>query len=131
MLVYLDTAPVIYLVENIAPWERSVTAFLKRTGVEARASVLTRMECRVGPLRAGDVALIADYEVFFASFGSSLLELHAGIFEKATELRAHLNIKTPDALHLAAAIWNRCDMFLANDRNLKRCAEIQVEVLEL
>ena len=131
MRAYLDTAPVIYLVENIAPWESAMRAFLNQPAVVPQASVLTRMECRVQPMRTDAFELIADYESFFASLDGGLLDLHSGVFEKATELRARLNFKTPDALHLAAAIWHGCDVFLTNDRNLKRCSEIRVEVLEL
>lgn len=131
MQVYLDTAPVIYLVENVAPWEAKVRAFLSEPGMSLCASVLTRMECRVVPLRADDQALLADYEFFFSSLPGGLVEMHGRIFERAAEIRASPGFKTPDALHLAAAIWNGFDVFLTNDRNLKRCPGIKVEVLEL
>lgn len=58
-----------------------------------------------------------------------MLALNAAVFEKATDLRARLNIRTPDALHLAAAIVGGCDVFLTNDEKLKRCTELRVEVL--
>lgn len=51
---------------------------------------------------------------------------------KATDLRAHLNLRTPDALHLAAAIVGivgGCDVFLTNDRALERCTDIRVTTL--
>jgi len=130
MRVYLDTAVVIYLVENVAPWESAAQAFLRQPGTVPQVSVLTRMECRVQPLRDGRADLLADYDAFFAGLGGGLLELSPAVFEKATELRAHLNLRTPDALHLAAAISSGCDVFLTNDRTFTRCAEIRVEVLE-
>ena len=129
MRVYLDTAAVIYLVENVAPWESAAQAFLHRPGAAPQASVLTRMECRVQPLREGHAELLADYDAFFASLDGGLLELNAAVFEKATDLRARLNLRTPDALHLAAAISSGCDIFLTNDKTLTRCTEIRVEVL--
>ena len=88
------------------------------------------MECRVQPLREKRAEQLADYEIFFASLPEGLLELNAAVFEKATELRANLNLKTPDALHLAVAFSFGCDVFLTNDRDLTCCAEIQVEILE-
>lgn len=48
---------------------------------------------------------------------------------KATDLRAHLNLRTPDALHPAAAIVGGCDVFLTNDRALERCTDIRVTTL--
>lgn len=131
MRVYLDTAPVIYLVENVAPWERAVLAALGKEGVEPQVSVLTRMECRVKPLRTGATELLADYEVFFKSMPGGLLELTAAAFDKAAELRARWNLRTPDALHIATAILNGCDVFLTNDAALSRCTEIKVEVLNV
>ena len=130
MDAYLDTAPVIYLVENVAPWEAAVRAFLALDELRPRVSVLTRMECRVQPLREGNIALLEDYDEFFASLPAGLLALDARVFEKATELRARHNFKTPDALHLAAAIEGGCQIFLTNDAQLARCTEIRVEVLQ-
>ena len=129
MRVYLDSAAAIYLVENIAPWGATVQAFLRKSGAVPQASVLTRMECRVLPLRECRAELLADYDAFFASLDGGLLGLNAAVFEKATDLRARLNLRTPDALHLAAAIVCGCDVFLTNDQTLQRCTEIRVEAL--
>ena len=129
MLVYPDGAAAISLVGNVAPWEATVQAFLRKPGAVPQASVLTRMECRVLPLREGRAELLADYDAFFASLDGGLLGLNAAVFEKATGLRARLNLRTPDALHLAAAIVCGCDVFLTNDQTLQRCTEIRVEAL--
>jgi predicted nucleic acid-binding protein len=48
---------------------------------------------------------------------------------RAAQLRADLNLKTPDALHLAAAIEAGCDRVLTNDNRLSKCTDIPVEVL--
>jgi hypothetical protein len=48
---YLDAAPVIYLVEDAQPLAAAVEAFIARADVEVVASDLTRLECRVKPLR--------------------------------------------------------------------------------
>lgn len=130
MRVYLDSASVIYLGENIAPWEAAVQSFLQQPGAVPQASVLTRLECRVLPLREGRAELLVDYDAFFASLDGGLLALNAAVFERATELRARLNLRTPDALHLAAAILGVCDVFLTNDETLKRCTDIRVETLK-
>ncbi|MCX6979324.1 MAG: PIN domain-containing protein [Verrucomicrobia bacterium] len=105
-------------------------AFLNQPDAVPQVSVLTRMECRVQPLREGNAELLADYDAFFGSLDGGLLDMNAALFEKATELRARLNLGTPDALHLATAISSACDVFLTNDRALTRCTEIRVQVLE-
>lgn len=45
-------------------------------------------------------------------------------------LRAkYTRLKTPDALHLAAAILSGSDVFLTNDPRLKVVTEIRVETI--
>lgn len=81
------------------------------------------------PLRLNNTSLLSVYEAFFLSVDVELLELNPTIIEKATDLRAVLKIKTPDALHLASAILCGAKSFLTGDKLLTRCSEIPVEVL--
>ncbi|WP_437486225.1 PIN domain-containing protein [Sorangium sp. So ce1014] len=48
----------------------------------------------------------------------TVLPLSAAVFDHAAELRARYGLKTPDALHAAAAIVNGCDELWTNDRRL-------------
>jgi predicted nucleic acid-binding protein len=131
-VIYVDTNIVIRLMEGDAAACAPLYARLlplRGTGRFLLTSRLTRLECRVKPLRANDTALLALYDTFFTSAEVEVLELTPAVIEKATELRAALNVKTPDALHLASAIVNRARAFLTGDRNLARCTEISVEVL--
>jgi predicted nucleic acid-binding protein len=92
-------------------------------------SRLTRLECRSKPLRAGDRATLAQYDVFFAGVELVLAEVSAAVVERATDLRARYNLKTPDALHYATAVEVGATAFLTGDRALSRCSEVPVEVL--
>ncbi|MCP4417906.1 MAG: type II toxin-antitoxin system VapC family toxin [Chloroflexi bacterium] len=49
--------------------------------------------------------------------------------DRVTELRANYGFKTPDAIHLACAIIAKCDLFLTNDRQLKKQSEIAIELV--
>jgi predicted nucleic acid-binding protein len=82
----------------------------------------------VKPIRTGDTELLALYDAFFLGHEVEITELTAPVVEKATNLRATLDVKTPDALHLASAIAFGATSFLTGDRNLARCKEIPVEV---
>ncbi len=59
-----------------------------------------------------------------------LLPITTGIAELAADLRARYNLRTPDALHVAAAIDGGCDAFLTNDVDIRHVKEIKVLVLD-
>jgi len=92
-------------------------------------SRLTRLECRSKPLRAGDLATLAQFDVFFAGVELILAEVSPAAIERATELRARYKLKTPDAIHYATAVEVGATVFLTGDRALTRCSEVPVEVL--
>jgi hypothetical protein len=51
MRVYLDSAPIIYLVEDVAPYASHLEARLASLDTIQVGSELSRMECRVKPIR--------------------------------------------------------------------------------
>lgn len=67
MRVYLDTAPIIYIVEAVEPFATLVLKHLSAQDVAPTSSELSRLECRVKPLRDGDQDLLADYNDYFGS----------------------------------------------------------------
>jgi predicted nucleic acid-binding protein len=130
MRIYLDAAPIIYyVVEQVAPLATVVDARLSAAGVVRVASHLTRMECRVKPLRNGDTALLQEFDSFFAGTVDEIISLSQAVIDRATEIPAQFGFKTPDAIHLAAAIEDACDVFLTNDQQLTRFIGIVVEVV--
>lgn len=58
-----------------------------------------------------------------------LLSLSIPAMLEAAMLRANYNLRTLDALQLAACIMNKCSVFVTNDRALKRVNEIKVLIL--
>ncbi|MCX7687176.1 MAG: type II toxin-antitoxin system VapC family toxin [Fimbriimonadales bacterium] len=129
MRIYLDTAPVIYLVERISPYHSLLNQQLAGSGNILIVSDLTRMECRVKPLRIGNLNLIQDYNEFFARGVDEVVPLSRAVIDIATEIRAKYGFKTPDSIRLAAAQHAFCDVFLTNDIQLTRYTEIQVQLI--
>ena len=131
-MIYADANVIIRLLEGDAatraPLEARLLPFRNTVGFLS-TSRLSWLECRVKPLRANDLKLLALYDAFFSSVEVEVLELTRAVVEKATALRANLNVKTPDALHLATAIVTAATAFLTGDKALARCTEIPVEVL--
>ena len=130
MRVYLDAAPVIYTVEQIPPYAAAVDARLSAHGVVRAAGDLTRMECRVKPLREGNAELLKDFDDYFEGAVAEIVALSRKVIDRATEIRAQYGFKTPDAIHLAAAVASGCDVFLTNDHRLDRFTDITIEVVQ-
>jgi predicted nucleic acid-binding protein len=130
MRIYLDAAPVIYTVEQVPLYADAVDARLAAADVVCVASDLTRLECRVKPLRTSDTQLLQDFDLFFAGTVAEIVVLKRDVLDRATAIRAQHGFKTPDAIHLAAAVEAACDIFLTNDQQLVPFPDIVVEVVQ-
>lgn len=129
---YLDACIAIYYVEKDAALAPAIEAGLfppDGNGPSAAYSDLVRLECRVSPLRRGDQELLARFDAFFGVADMVKIDLDQAVFDLATELRANHAVKTPDALHLAAAIRGGCDAFWTNDDRLRRAAGNHLAVI--
>lgn len=129
MQIYLDAAPIIYLVENVEPYSSQLINRLSKPNIQQVCGELTRLECRVKPMKDGEQVLLAAFDTYFTSIVTTIFPLTRQVIDQATKLRAIYQFKTPDAIHLATAIVSRCDIFLTNDQRLVRCREITVETI--
>jgi predicted nucleic acid-binding protein len=131
-LVYLDAQILIYSVEKqgaLAAAVRPVWQAAHDDRVELVTSELSVLECLVGPLRKGDVALANDYHRLFESRGLELLPVTREVLVRAAELRASSSLRTPDAIHLASAIEAGCGLFVTNDQAFRRAPGMRVVVV--
>lgn len=119
----------IYLVERVEPYWQSVRTRLLGPHIIQICSDLTRLECRVKPLRDSNQTLLSVYEEYFSDSVSEVVGLSRDIIDEATRIRAQYQFKTADAIHLAAALHAQCDVFLTNDHRLGRFSDITVEVV--
>lgn len=129
--VYLDSCIVIYLLQAPEPVRDAVRQALRpadRPAPQACISALTRLECRVWPMRQGTSDLLAQFDRFFASSDLRRARLTGTVFDLATELRARHRVKTPDALHLAAAISWSCDEFWTNDQRIPLAIQQRIKI---
>ena len=98
MLIYCDSVILIYWLDQVGPWQQRAEARMQAllaAGDHVAISDLTRLECRVGPLKRKDTAILAVFDAFFARPEVQLLPLTAAVFDRAAQLRADLNFKTP------------------------------------
>ena len=129
MRYYLDAAPIIYLIEQSQPFATAIRSKLAALGVVPIRSELARLEYRVKPMRDGNQALLQDFDDYFANTIAEISPLTRDVVDLATEIRAQYNFKTPDALHLAAAVISNRDVFLTNDQRLIRFTGINIETI--
>ncbi len=132
--LYTETAPLIYYVEEhptyVAKMD-AIIATIEERPIEAVSSVITLTEVLTHPLKLGNARLVLEYRDILLNSGRfRLLQVTSRIAESAADLRARYNLRTPDALHVAAGIDARCDAFLTNDTGIKRVTEIAVLVLD-
>ena len=126
----MDSAVVIYTVEQVMPYAELADARLSISEVVTVTSDLARLECRVKPLREENAALLKEFDDFFEGAIEDMVPLSREVVDLATKVRAQYGFKAPDALHLGAALWSECDVFLTNDHRLDRFGDLVVEVVD-
>lgn len=115
-MIYLDSCLVIYAVEPNGTASDSVLAAITGSTEAFAVSPLVLMECLVGPLRRGQASLVEAYESLIVSI--EMIPLTTEVLRRAAALRASAALKTPDAIHLAAAMIGGCSALWTNDRRL-------------
>jgi predicted nucleic acid-binding protein len=132
--LFLDTAPIIYLIEKNPSYFDRVEAIFERIDngqIKAVTSPVTLAECLVQPIRQGLTQLQQDFiDAVVSGPNTSFVRLDQQTGEIAAQLRARYNLRLPDALQIAAALGNSCDAFLTNDAQLKRVTELQILVID-
>lgn len=130
----IETSPFIYYVENHPIYSDKVDAIfqiVENDGISIKVSTITLTETLKKPLELGDLKLATTYrEMLHTSSYIELVAVSAEIADRAAQLRATYNLKTPDSLHIASAIVFGCTALLTNDKSLRRVSEIRVLLLD-
>ena len=84
----------------------------------------------VGPIKQGNTTLLAGFHrLLFHSTNVRLLAITRPILEEGVRLRASANLKTPDAIHAATALFAPCALLITNDADFPRVPGLNVIVL--
>ena len=124
--IFIDTAPIIYYLQKNDMYYPSMKAFWKKyDDCVFLTSAITVTEYLTYPYREKDFTLIDFFYSFVKDMDIMVKDINAKIAEKAAQIRAEYNaFKTMDAIQLAAACVMECDMFLTNDKQLRKFKEI-------
>lgn len=119
--VSLDTNILLYFFEDTGA--RGTRAAQIISALSARGDFLVVStfalgELLVKPLKNGDHALAASYRSFVHEPGVQLLGFSEAASELFARLRQDRQIKPPDAVLLATAGTEGCDLFITNDYHL-------------
>ena len=131
--IYMDACGFIYSVERIEPYRELLEPVWRwaQTGQSAIVtSELSIVETMVKPLREGDAVLQRLFRDLLNSSEVRLVPTTRALWEAAAEIRAALNLRTPDALHAATSIQERCSLFVTNDSAFRRVPGLPVVVLD-
>jgi len=132
--VGLDTSLFIFYLEEHPRYLSlcdEVFDLLERGEAEAVTSTVSLLEVLVQPLALGKTDLVDEYRSFLmATPRLTLRILDPTLAERAAVLRARYQVRTPDAIQLAAAIEFGARLFLTNDDRVRKVTEIEVVVLE-
>lgn len=127
--IYLDTNFWIYHVSGGLP--DFVTQRILELCIDKKVSVFTSSlsvtECLVLPIREKDEATKKAFDLLFSKLENiKVVNFTKEIAKTAAQLRANYNVSTPDAIHLATAINQGVEMFVTNDKRLKKVKELNI-----
>jgi predicted nucleic acid-binding protein len=135
VISFLDSSAIIYLVEGKKPFADKVrrqmqTLALADPALLTAVSRLAWLECRTGPMKAGDVEALATYDEFFSRADLICVEMGADVVDLATAIRARHGLKTPDALQAACCLQlGRDHLFFTGDTGFRRVAGLNTRIL--
>ncbi|MBU2622915.1 MAG: PIN domain-containing protein [Proteobacteria bacterium] len=131
--VGLDTAPLIYFIEENPTYLEAVRLFFEamdRGDFAVVTSTITLLEVLVHPLRSNNRELAAEYRDILLNSRLMTMEVSNTIAEQAARLRATHNIRTPDAIQISAALNAGASHFFTNDVRLPAISSIQIISLD-
>ncbi|MEP7010589.1 MAG: type II toxin-antitoxin system VapC family toxin [Acidobacteriota bacterium] len=129
-LLGVDSMVFVYHLEGSREFGAAAGALLEAAELgrcRLAASALALLEILVVPKRMGRGDLCRRYRDLLESFPNlDFHELDGDTAEKAAELRARYDLRTPDAIHLATALAAGAEKFASEDRRLRKVKELAV-----
>jgi predicted nucleic acid-binding protein len=132
--LFLDTAPIIYLVERNPTYvavARAVFRSIVRGDIIAVTSPVTLAETLVAPVRAGNPQLQRQYHRrIVQGENTRFAPIDELVAWRCADIRARYGLRLGDALQAAVAIKAGCDALLTNDPVFRRITEVQAIVMD-
>lgn len=126
-LVVLDSAPIIYLLEDHPRYRRRFEPIFESHAagrVRFAVTTITIAEVLTGPLAAGEEILARRYRSILESW--QMIDLDADIAEGAARMRGLFRLKFADAVQVASAIAINADALVTHDRDFSSVTGLTV-----
>jgi predicted nucleic acid-binding protein len=129
--LFLDTAPVVYFVEQNPAFIARVEPIFDRLDLDiiGVVSAVTLAECLVFPIKRRLTDLERAFEEIVNSDRVEFIATNREIAKLTATIRAKYNFQLPDSIQIATAIASNCDAFLTNDIALRKVTEIRAIVV--
>lgn len=133
--LFLDACALIYRFEGVADFRDATAQRVEqlthgKTKVRLAVSRLSLLECRMKPLREGDISTLRHYDDFFDEV--EIIEIDAKAIDLATRLRALHGLKTPDAIQAASSlVWQPDAVFVTSDQAFGKVPTLNVQLITL
>lgn len=132
--VFIDTAPIIYYLENSSQYMNSIKKFFAacvKSDIQIVTSTVTVEEYLVLPYMSGRMELVENFKRFIDYMNMEVVEINFRIAERGAKIRGrYKSFKAMDALQIATAIESGCDMFFTNDKQLRQERELPCMTLD-
>jgi predicted nucleic acid-binding protein len=133
--IAIDTSPFIYHFQE-HPRYRAATAAIfaavERGRPMAVTSTVTMLELLVKPFKDQNIELVNTIYSLASRYPNLLwVEPSLAVAERAAQLRARYNLRTPDAIQAATAIVSHATGLITNDAALARVEHLDVLLLDL
>ncbi len=122
--VALDTNVVVYALDNVLPYQelaRHLLRLMERGFMVGTVSTVVEAEVLVKPLRERNQLAIEKAELFFRYAPNLVVRsFDRTIARRAALVRAGSLLPLPDAIIVATALEERCDVLIGNDASMAR-----------
>ncbi len=126
-LVLVDTAPIIYVLEDHPQWAKPFVGLFEAAAqgqLHIAISTVTLAEVLTGPYKAGQPALAQRYRQALDAY--LLQALTPAIAALSAQMRAQYRLKLPDAVQLATAIDMGATALVTQDRDFSGVLGIRI-----
>lgn len=129
-IVVVDSAPIIYFLENHAKFAERFAPFFDAAEsgeLEVTISAITLAEVLTGPLQHGNELLAAQYErALTSATGWRVFAVNQQVAVQAARLRTVYKLRLPDAIQVATAVVVGAHALVTHDKAFAKITEMRI-----